>query len=234
MRTLRADEVECRVQTVKENGCSILLYKDARCDMRILDETYGPLNWQRRHTRENANCIVSVWDADKSQWVEKEDTGTESNTEKEKGQASDSFKRACFNWGIGRELYSAPFIWITLGEKETYKQNNGKLGVSTKFEVASIGYNEHKEITELVIKDGTGKIRYTLGAKHSKEKQTPPPSNNKAETVNRATVKAKFFLIGGDEATEALFDEWEKGQLEKGYSYNQMDLFLTKKIPKEG
>lgn len=232
MRTLRADEVECRVQTVKENGCSILLYKDARCDMRILDETYGPLNWQRRHTRENANCIVSVWDADKSQWVDKEDTGTESNTEKEKGQASDSFKRACFNWGIGRELYSAPFIWIKLDAKDTYKQNNGKIGVNAKFEVASIGYNEHKEITELVIKDDTGKIRYTLGAKYSKEKQTAPASNDKAETVNRATVKAKFFLIGGDKATEASFDEWEKGQLDKGYSYNQMDVFLTKKLPK--
>ena len=109
-RALRADEIECRVQTVKQNGCSLLLYKDARCDMNILDETVGAMNWERKHLRDNANCIVSIFDESRGIWVSKEDTGTESNTEKEKGLASDSFKRACFNWGIGRELYTAPFI----------------------------------------------------------------------------------------------------------------------------
>lgn len=113
-RALRADEIECRIGTVSKsgNGVSLLLYKDARCDMNILDETVGATNWQRHHSRENANCIVEIWDAEKKTWVGKEDTGTESNTEAEKGLASDSFKRACFNWGIGRELYTAPFIFI--------------------------------------------------------------------------------------------------------------------------
>lgn len=111
-RDLRADEIECRVAQAKENGVSLLLYKDARCDQAILDETVGAMCWQRHHVRDNANCIVSIWDEEKRMWVSKEDTGTESNTEKEKGLASDSFKRACFNWGIGRELYTAPFIWI--------------------------------------------------------------------------------------------------------------------------
>lgn len=112
-RSLRVDEVECRVGTVKDGkGVSLLLYKDARCDMNVLDETVGAMNWQKSYSRENANCTVSIWDADKKQWISKEDTGTESRTEAEKGLASDSFKRACFNWGIGRELYSAPFIWI--------------------------------------------------------------------------------------------------------------------------
>lgn len=115
-RPLRADEIDCRIAMVKENGLSILLYKDARCDMNILDETVGPLNWRRRHTRDNANCIVSIWDNEKEQWIFKEDTGTESNTEAAKGLASDSFKRACFNWGIGRELYTAPFIWFNAGD----------------------------------------------------------------------------------------------------------------------
>ena len=115
-RLLRADEVDARIGSVTEKGASLLLYKDARCDQNILDETVGPMNWQRHHSRENANCTVSIWDDDKGQWVEKEDTGTESNTEKEKGLASDSFKRACFNWGIGRELYSAPFICIPASE----------------------------------------------------------------------------------------------------------------------
>ena len=117
-RDLRADEIECRIQQVnaKKNALVLLLYKDARCDMNMLDETVGPMNWKREHTRDNANCIVSLWDTEKGQWVSKEDTGKESNTEAEKGLASDSFKRACFNWGIGRELYTAPFIWVT-GDK---------------------------------------------------------------------------------------------------------------------
>ena len=111
-RQLKADEIECRVAQISEKGLFLLLYKDARCDMNILDETVGELNWKREHTRDNKNCIVSIWDEDKSQWVGKEDTGTESSSEAAKGLASDSFKRACFNWGIGRELFTAPKIWI--------------------------------------------------------------------------------------------------------------------------
>lgn len=111
-RDLKANEIDCRISTVKQNGLSLLLYKDARVDMDILDETVGPMNWQRKHLRDNANCIIEIWDDDKKQWVSKEDTGTESFAEKEKGLASDSFKRAGFNWGIGRELYTAPFIWV--------------------------------------------------------------------------------------------------------------------------
>ena len=92
-RDLRADEIDCRVNVQRDNGISLLLYKDARCDMNILDETVGALNWQRRHLRDNANCIVSIWDTDKEQWISKEDTGTESKTEAEKGLASDSLSQ---------------------------------------------------------------------------------------------------------------------------------------------
>lgn len=99
-RLLRADEIDARIASCGNWGVSLLLYKDARCDQNILDETVGCMNWMRHHSRDNANCIVSIWDAEKQQWIEKEDTGTESNTEKEKGLASDSFKRACFNWGM--------------------------------------------------------------------------------------------------------------------------------------
>lgn len=112
-RALRPDEVEVRIQSVKSTGAVLVLYKDARCDMNLLDETVGPLNWQRKHDRENANCTVSIWDPDRQQWVSKEDVGTESNQDAEKGLASDSFKRACTNWGIGRELYTSPFIWVS-------------------------------------------------------------------------------------------------------------------------
>ena len=116
-RALRADEIEVRIQSVKQNGAILVLYKDARCDMNLLDEVVGPLNWQREHSRDNANCTVSIWDQDRQLWVSKEDVGTDSYTEAEKGRASDSFKRACTNWGIGRELYTAPFIWISGAQK---------------------------------------------------------------------------------------------------------------------
>lgn len=111
-RDLKASEIDVRIAQVKANGVSLLLYKDARVDQDILDETVGPYNWQRKHSRENANCTIEIWDKEKGQWIGKEDTGTESFTEKEKGLASDSFKRSGFNWGIGRELYTSPFIWI--------------------------------------------------------------------------------------------------------------------------
>ena len=155
-RLLHADEIEARVATVNEKGCSLLLYKDARCDMNILDETVGAMNWMRSHTRDNANCIVSIWDKDKEQWISKEDTGTESFTEKEKGLASDSFKRACFNWGIGRELYTAPFIWIS-ADKVNLSQKNGKYTTYDKFVVEAIRYDEKRQISALAIKNQVGK-----------------------------------------------------------------------------
>ena len=118
-RDLRADEIEVRVQSVQKDGKGLvlLLYKNARCDMNILDETVGAENWQREHyeCKGNLFCRVGIrveHETEQSEWVWKSDCGVESNTESEKGEASDSFKRACFNWGIGRELYTAPFIWV--------------------------------------------------------------------------------------------------------------------------
>ena len=115
---LPANMIEFRIKTTKDNKVLLLAYKDARADMRRLDEAVGPLNWTRRHVRDNHNCVVSIWDQDKEEWVSKEDTGTESNSDAEKGLASDSFKRACFNWGIGRELYDYPQIWVQLKANE--------------------------------------------------------------------------------------------------------------------
>ena len=154
-RDLRADEIECRVARVNEYGVNLLLYKDARCDQNILDETVGAMNWQRGHTRDNANCIVSIWDNNKGMWVCKEDTGTESNTEKEKGLASDSFKRACFNWGIGRELYTAPDIKINPAECNL-REKNGKWNCYDSFAVQKIVI-EKKRIVALAIKNLTTK-----------------------------------------------------------------------------
>lgn len=157
-RDLRAEEIECRVAQAKPNGVSLLLYKDARCDQSILDETVGPMNWQRHHSRDNANCIVSIWDEQKKQWIEKEDTGTESNTEAQKGLASDSFKRACFNWGIGRELYTAPFIWIKAEDCPGLKVEGQKVKCFDTFEVEKIVI-EGKKIVAISIKNSKTKKR---------------------------------------------------------------------------
>lgn len=151
-RDLNAEEIECRVAQANEYGVSLLLYKDARCDQNILDETVGAMNWMRSHTRDNANCIVSIWDREKQQWISKEDTGTESNTEKEKGLASDSFKRACFNWGIGRELYTSPIIKIRPEDCTALKQYGDKWKCFDTFEVQKI-IIENKKIVALAIKN---------------------------------------------------------------------------------
>ncbi len=150
-RKLKETEIDVRVATVTAKGVSLLLYKDARCDMNILDETVGPYNWKRSHTRDNANCIVSIYDLDKKEWISKEDTGTESFTEKEKGLASDSFKRACFNWGIGRELYTAPFIWVPADKTEVAQGTNGKWKCNDSFKVLKITYTKDGQIDGLII-----------------------------------------------------------------------------------
>lgn len=193
-RLLKANEIDVRVQTVKDNGLVLLLYKDARVDQNILDETIGAMNWKREHTRDNANCIVSIWNDDIKQWISKEDTGTESNTEKEKGQASDSFKRACFNWGIGRELYSSPFIWInnkncTIENKKCYD----------KFEVVKIGYDDNKEINELQIKNiNLSRVVFDMKAPNVPELESKEDKKLKAEiedTKNKPVTKERIEML---------------------------------------
>ena len=162
-RDLTADEIECRVQSVKQNGLVLLLYKNARCDMNILDETVGPENWQREHyeCKGNLFCRVGIRCDVKddngrlisTEMVWKSDCGVESNTEAQKGEASDSFKRACFNWAIGRELYTAPFTWIPA---EKCNIQNGKC--YDKFEVEKI-IIEDKKIKALAIWNTTKNIR---------------------------------------------------------------------------
>lgn len=137
-RPMKADEIECRVDRISEKGLFLLLYKNAVATEKILDEAVGPMNWQRHHTRDNANCIISIWDSDKRQWVEKEDTGTESFAEPEKGLASDSFKRSATCWGIGRELYTAPKIWVPASKCEIVKGSNGKPACYDTFVVEKI------------------------------------------------------------------------------------------------
>lgn len=163
IRPLRADEIECRVGMVNEKGLSLLLYKDARADMKILDETFGLMNWQRKHEVIGGNlyCTVSIWDGEKSEWISKMDVGTESHAEKEKGQASDSFKRACVSVGIGRELYTAPFIWVSAAKTDIIKKGD-KLMTYDKFSVSGISYGKNREITGLTVVNQSGQTVYEM------------------------------------------------------------------------
>jgi hypothetical protein len=171
-RDLTKDEIECRVQSVKEKGLVLLLYKNARCDMNILDETVGAECWQREHyeCKGNLFCKVGICVETKKgeavfpEWIWKSDCGTESNTEAEKGESSDSFKRACFNWGIGRELYTAPFVWIPA---DKCKINNGKC--YDRFIVEKIKI-ENKQITAVAIWNETQKTRAFVWQKQKEEK----------------------------------------------------------------
>lgn len=194
-RTLRADEIELRVGTCNAGGFSLLLYKDARCDMNILDETVGCMGWQRHHSRDNANCIVSIWDDNKNQWIEKEDTGTESNTEKEKGLASDSFKRACVNIGIGRELYTAPFIWI---KGHTKPKTNGKYVPEDNYDkdltLTAIEYDENRNISRLVIKDKNNMAVFSY-PKGTSDKSISKPQKDAVTSTQKPTERDRPKLV---------------------------------------
>ncbi len=163
VRLLRADEIECRVSTINGNGLSLLLFKDARVDQKILDETFSPFGWKRSHQSIDGNlyCTVEVWDSEKEQWIAKQDVGAMSYSEKEKGQASDSFKRACFNWGIGRELYTAPFIWVPAAKTDIQKKGDRYI-TKDSFSVQSISYSAQKEIASLAIVNQKGMKVYGL------------------------------------------------------------------------
>lgn len=185
-RTLKANEIDCRIQSLNEKngnvGAVVLLYKDARVDMRLLDEVVGALNWKREHTiiGDRLYCTVSIFNEHTGEWVGKSDVGTESNTEKEKGQASDSFKRACFNWGIGRELYSAPFTYINLQKNEWYPGKDGKPKSNARFTVKEIEYDENRNISKLIIIDNKGSVRFTMGGNAAPAPATKPKEKHVA------------------------------------------------------
>ena len=167
IRPLMANEIEVRVGTLKKDGsgASYLLYKDSRCDMKILDEVFGAFNWQREHKELKGviYCGVSIR-SEQGEWVTKWDAGAESNVEKEKGEASDSFKRACTNWGIGRELYTSPQIWVNFANDKE-KESRGNIGLR----VSNITV-ENGKITALEIVDRNGNVRFTYGKQKLAEK----------------------------------------------------------------
>lgn len=195
IRLLRAEEIECRVAMINEKGASLLLFKDARVDQKILDETFTPFGWCRSHQilEGNLYCTVSIWDEEKKQWISKQDVGTMSYSEKEKGQASDSFKRACFNWGIGRELYTAPFIWIPAGKIKIQKKGE-KFVTSDYFSVKNIAYNERREISALTIMNASNTVVFSMG--QSADKKLKGKVESMLSTAKRRELEQELNRTG--------------------------------------
>lgn len=222
IRNLTADEIEVRVQSLNatNKGCVLLIYKDARCDQKILDETFGAENWMRSHQEVNGNlfCSVSIWDDEKKQWISKQDAGKESNTEKEKGHASDSFKRACVNWGIGRELYTAPFLYVKLEDNEI---QNGKLARSVEFSVKEIEY-DGKEITKIIIQDSFNKVRCSF-PRNSAPNEQKPKEKTEVELIAECSDKIEKCT-----SMEELFSIWKDYRTLQSH-----DLIILKKDNKK-
>ena len=218
VRLLKADEIECRAASVSSKGVSLLLYKDARVDQKILDETFGAFGWKRSHQciEGSLYCTVEIRDPETGEWIAKQDVGTTGYSEKEKSQASDSFKRACFNWGIGRELYTAPFIWVP-ADRTSIQKKGDRFCCSEDFSVASIEYSGAREITGLVIVNDKGKRVYELTAKNKAEKtqEKDTISQNQKDSletelqrtgVTMEAVQERYHISDPAQMSEELYD----------------------------
>lgn len=224
IRALRADEIELRVGQVTEKGCTLLLYKDARCDKRILDETFGINGWANCYSEIKGNLYCSIMILDKStdMWIQKQDCGVESNTEKEKGEASDAFKRAAFNIGIGRELYTKIFIFLKVPTKVRTRKVNGKdetvlvngrkvydlENPYEKWHVSDIRTNIEKEKIEyLQISDSNNNVVFTYG-KPEIEKKT----EKKEEATTLITEEQRKRLVaianGNNEVAKRVLERY--------------------------
>lgn len=215
IRLLKAEEIECRVATISEKGVQLLLYKDARVDQKILDESFGLFNWQRSHQCIDGSiyCTVSVYDQEKKEWISKQDVGSAGFTEKEKSLASDSFKRACVSIGIGRELYSAPFIWIPASKIKIQKKGE-KWCCNSYFSVKEIAYSNDREISALTIVDEIGNTVYEMKEiRHEETKEAELTSRQKAclkaelkrTGVTREAVQSRYHIEDLEKMPEAVY-----------------------------
>ena len=187
IRLLRADEIDVKVSTINEKGLSLLLYKNARTDMDILDEVFGNMNWKCKYEEIKGNmyCSVSIYDENKKEWIEKSDCGVESNFgQKEKAEASDAFKRSCTKVGIGRELYTAPYIRVPASELNlkdagTDQWGKKKYKCNDRFEVSQISYDEEGSIEQLVIRHSrTKKVVFSCGTSDTGKAQNVKPTQS--------------------------------------------------------
>lgn len=222
-RPLDISDVDFRVQSINNGGyATILAYKDARVDMNRLDEIAGPSRWRKEYSVINNQlfCGVAIYDSETSQWVTKWDVGTESFTESEKGQASDAFKRACFNWGIGRELYDYPMISIKLNSDE-WSKDSGRPKQTYNLKIRD--WRWHSEFTDgkltfLAAKDQKGAVRYKFGTLKSQESKGAKDSDTnvkallkkkKDDEVLESVEKVGGIVILPDAEKKVLVEEYK-------------------------
>lgn len=177
---LNASDVEIKKGRATSEGISLMIYKNARVDQTILDASVTRMGWQNSYSVIDGKlfCTISIWDEIKEQWVSKSNVGAEPLYYKEKGEASDAFKRAAFNWGIGRELYSAPRIWVP-AEKTRISQkkdDEGSYVCDDQFEVKEIEYDGNRKISRLVITGAQGTV-FVYG-------NTAPPVQKETQADN--------------------------------------------------
>lgn len=219
---LEADDIEVRVLKIYAGkGVELSLYKDARCDMRMLDQTFGADGWQREHYECKGNLYCRIGIKFDDEWIWKSDCGTESFTEKEKGEASDSFKRAAVNWGFGRELYTAPFIFVPIDYVDTY-EDKGKLKCKTKFTLTHIAYTDKRRISELIIVDTNKQSNIMYQYPRNKIKQAEPLNEEAKAKVESWKITEYKCVACGKDITKA----------EADYSQNKYQQMLCRKCQK--
>ena len=219
IRLLSKEDIEVRVaQTLAGNNkvrVNLLLYKNARVDMKIMDELFTPMGWKRTHKLigDRLYCCVEVYNPETKEWICKEDVGVESNTEAEKGQASDSFKRACVNWGIGRELYTAPKITIELNENEYTKDQNSRIKVWAYFSVKSIGYDSKtRTITSLEIQDKFGNVRFSMGGSVQQSQSEPSQAVKARRAASGRATQAQPYQALPEEQYWRIIEAYAQGK----------------------
>lgn len=218
-RTLKANEIEVRTQSVKNGKANMLLYIDSRAVVKLLDETVGNMNWQSEfYTVNNQTmCKISIYDDDRNIWISKSDTGSESNIEAEKGLISDCYKRVLSRWGV-TELYSSPKItW----DDDGYG-NSG-------YKVSEIDYNEDREITHLVIVNRFNKevFRWDMGNDTPMVKTTPKTvindhreySNDELEWKPDETKKDNLTMLTEFCGTKKTDETVDKKQLVRFFEF---------------
>lgn len=214
-RDLTEDEIELRVGSTNDSGFQLLLYKNARIDMQLLDEVVGVGNWQREHyiLGNDIYCKVGIYNQELKQWVWRADAGSSGTIEEEKSKASDSFKRACVNFGLGRCLYSAPFVWIVSKDKDGVMTGETK---KERYIVDEIGYTDHK-ITKLVIKnEKTKKVVFSMGSNQKVAQTSEKPQANANSNLNtsKGSINSKHkalidaFVLTLQEPKRTQFYNW--------------------------
>jgi hypothetical protein len=237
MRKLRVDEIDFRVGTIGEsaNGayCTLLAYKDARVDMAMLDEVFGRDLWQNEYKRDSKGvlqCGIGIYNQTINQWVWKWSNGTESNTEKEKGEYSDALKRAGFVVGIGRELYDVPTLFVNL-TKDEFFEKDGKVRQTAKFKPNEWNW----EITEQHVKasDASGQRVF---AKFGRGVQTAPPQKQTAPPKATVPKGERVIVSDGDETFLKIVKAVSEGKatikqaLDKYNISEQVEASLKEKI----